>query len=831
MNPNCIAAVGQALGRAPTEADIRNIEQRLAKSMRVEAANDPSAWASKSAHQQLTAASKRAAADILSEAQLKLERKAQQVLATARVQQQIANFPGTPMEGLARMIAYHADTKGSQLSIESRAKAVEREALGRMLDTLESTSPRFFGMLEDRGGIRDLVRELHGEPTGNKDAADGARAFREVAEQLRVRFNASGGDVGRLEDWGMPHHHSQLLVAKAGRERWVRDVMPHLDRSRYVNENGRPMNDQEVGAFLGGAWETIATGGVNQLEPGVPSGKGARANRGNEGRKVHFKSADAYLDYQARYGDRPVYDVLTGHVHGIAQDIALVETFGPNPDHTFRQFRDRALKTMTLADPAKAGDVRKKAIGLENLYNETAGKTLPIASANLARFFDGVRNLMVASKLGSATLTALTDEGTMRVAAHVNNLPQMQLIANELAALNPANRMEKRLANRAGLALNTLVASINRFGNEPLGTGWSSRLATGTIRASGLAAMTEARRRAYGVTFMSALGQVVKDHPSLAKLDVHDHRILLSKGITERDFAVWREATPEDWGDGNNTMLTPAAIARVPDAAIEHLGDPRQLREEATTKLLGTVLEETDIAVIEPGARERALMKSQLQRGTWKGELTRSFFLFKSFPISMITRHWARGMSMPNLGGKVGYLSVLAASTTVLGMVALQAYEVANGRDPKDMTKGKTWLAAVLKGGALSIFGDFAFNRETQTGRGALAATLGPVASAAEEFTALTWGNALQASKGEETNIGPEAVRFAKGNTPLMNLWYTRAVTDHLLFHQLQEFLSPDYLRRMRTRARREYGQSFWWEPGETAPERAPDLERALGED
>lgn len=831
MNPSCVVAVGQVLGRAPTEAEIRNIETRLAKTMRLEAANDPGGWAGKSAHERLTIASRRAAGDILSEAQLKLERKAQQVLATARVQQQIANFPGTPMEGLARMIAFHADSKGSQLSIESRGKAIERDALRRMIDTLEATSPGFFGMVEDQAGIRDLVRELHGEATGNKDAAAGAKAFREVAEELRTRFNASGGDVGQLEDWGMPHHHSQLLVAKAGRDQWVRDVLPKLDRSRYVKENGRPMNDQEVADFLSEAWSTIATGGVNKLEPGLPSGVGMRANRGNEARQVHFKSADAYMDYQAQYGDRPVYDVLVGHVHGVASDIALVETFGPNPDHTFRQFRDRALKTMTEADPVKAGDVQKEAIKVENLYNLAAGKTLPIASANLARFFDGVRNLMVASKLGSATITAITDEGTMRVAAHVNNLPQMQLAANELAALNPANRQERRLANRAGLALNTLVASINRFGNETLGTGWSSKLATGTIRASGLAAMTEARRRAYGVTFMSALGQVTKDHASLSALDVHDHRILLSKGITDRDFAVWREATLEDWGGGNDTMLTPEAIARVPDAAIEHLGDPRQLRQEAITKLLGTVLEETDVAVIEPGVRERAMMQSNLQRGTWKGELTRSFFLFKSFPISMITRHWARGMSMPTTGGKVAYLATLTAATTALGMVALQAYEVVNGRDPKDMTQGKVWLAALLKGGALSIFGDFMFNEETQTGRGALATTLGPVASTAEEFAALTWGNALQAAAGEETNIGAEAVRFAKSNTPLMNLWYTRAVTDHLIFHELQEYLSPGYLRRMRRRARREFGQSWWWEPGEPMPERAPEMAAAIGED
>ena len=61
---------------------------------------------------------------------------------------------------------------------------------------------------------------------------------------------------------------------------------------------------------------------------------------------------------------------------------------------------------------------------------------------------------------------------------------------------------------------------------------------------------------------------------------------------------------------------------------------PAQLRADASTRLLGIVLEETNMAVVEPGARERAALYANLQRGTWKGELTRSVFLFKTTPIS-----------------------------------------------------------------------------------------------------------------------------------------------------------------------------------------------------
>src|SRR3546814_450424 len=704
--------------------------------------------------------------------------------------------------------------------------------MGQLIEAVEATDAKFFGLIENPEGVRALVRELHGQDSGNATAKAGAKVYHEVAESLRKRFNAAGGNIGRLEDWGMPHHHSQLRVAKAGKEAWVAETMPLLNRDRYVTETGARMSDAEVAEFLGEAWKTIATGGANKIEPGQFRGTGARANRGSDSRVIHFRDGDAYLDYQQQFGERAIYDVMTGHVQGVAKDIAAIEAFGPNPDHTFRMLRDRAYQQMVEANPVEKGKVDNRAASLENLYNLAAGKTEPVANPRVAQFFDGLRSLMVASRLGSAVITALSDEGTLRLAAHSNNLPQMRLLANELAALNPANAMEKRLANRAGLGLNALAAELNRFGNGTLGSGWTSKMATGTLRASGLIAMTEARKRAFGVTYMSALGQIAKDAPNLAALDKHDHRILLSKGITDTDFAVWKRAQAEDWGSGNDTMLTPEAIYRIPDADLADLGgNPRAIREQAATRLLGTILEETDIAVIEPGVRERALMMSHLQRGSLKGELTRSFFLFKSFPIAMVTRHWARALSAPTLQGRAAYLSALMASTTVLGMAALQTQQVVSGKDPRDMTDSRPWIQAILRGGALSIFGDFLFSDTTQYGNSLLGTVAGPVAGLAEDVAALTLGNIHQAARGEDTHVGAELVRFTRSNMPLANLWYTKAATDHLVFHQFQEFFSPGYLKRMRTRARNEFDQEFWWEPGERVPDRAPDLERALGDE
>lgn len=834
MRADCVKAVIKALGRPLTQAETKDIEQRILAAMRDLARKDPATWQGKPPPQRLIEAAQQAAKELVSEKQLKQNREALSILAQARTAQHIQAMAAKGISGLDaldRMIAFHADAKSDVMSMETQAKAIERDALRQMISTLEASDPKWFGLFENQDGVKAIIQELFGEHSGNAEARAGAKEFHDVAEQLRERFNRAGGDVGKLDDWALPHHHSQVKVAKAGRDAWVADVLTKIDRSAYFNPDGTRMNEAQLTDFLQHAWTTIATGGANKLEPGQFSGTGARANRGNASRQIHFKDSAAYMDYQSKFGDRSLYEVLVSHLAGVSKDIALVETFGPNPDHAYRFFRDSIVKDAKLADPTKVGKLDQQAVHTDSLYNLMAGKTQPVASEWLAKSFDTLRNWLIASRLGSSVITSFSDDATLHLTAKLNQLPESQVLRNELAAFNPANRMEERMALRAGLAMNTLISSLNRFGQDGLGSSFSSKLANTVLRVSGLNAMTEARRRAFGVTMMGAIGAVIRSARSLKSLDPHDYRILLSKGITDNDFKVWKAAQLENWGGGNDTMLTPESIYRVPDAALA-VGfggaSPQQLREQAAMRLLGSVLEETDVAVIEPGVRERAQTGATLQRGTWKGELTRSFFLFKSFPLAMIEKHWARGMSQPNRGGRAAYLATLMAATTVLGALSLEVNEVISGRDPKALFGGKgttrNWIAAMLKGGSLGIYGDFLFSDSTQYGNSPLATLTGPVLGMGEDMLNLTQGNLVQWAQGKNTNAGAEMVRFGKSNLPGASLWYAKAALDHLIFHQLQEYFSPGYLSRMKERAERQFNQRYWWEPGEAAPQRAPDL-------
>ncbi|KAK6697196.1 hypothetical protein SNK04_014284 [Fusarium graminearum] len=328
MRSECIDAVTAAIGRKLNAAEIQGIEARISRHMRQNSVRDPQAQLARSPDQRLMEAAKEAALELVREAGKKKQRIALTILAHDRVQNHLKQF-ADKFDGLDRMVAFHADGKGNALSVETRARAIEQDALRQMLDTLEATNPKFFGLIENAEGVSNVVRELHGQKTGDADAAAGAKVFHSITGSLRERFNRSGGDVGQLDDWGMPHHHSQSLVAKAGRAQWIQDTLPLLDRKRYMNEDGSRMTDVEVGEFLGHAWASIATGGINKLEPGRGGvGGGMRANRGNESRQVHFKDADAYLQYQQNYGERSLYEVLTGHISGVSRTLPLWRPLG-----------------------------------------------------------------------------------------------------------------------------------------------------------------------------------------------------------------------------------------------------------------------------------------------------------------------------------------------------------------------------------------------------------------------------------------------------------------------------------------------------------------------
>lgn len=849
MRAQCVQAVEQAIGRAITVGEARGIEQRVRESMLTVAREDPARWQTLSTQQRLAEGAQRAADELVAEAQKKKQRLALTIVAHDRVDQYVksqvsAGADETPIDAFSRLIAGKADGKNNGTSAESLSKGIMAQTMGRLTDAWEQIRPGMLGFLANREAEEQFVRALHGEMQGIRpELAKAAQVWLDTAEALRQRFNAAGGVIGKLDNWGMPHAWSQDLAVKAGKDKFITDMMGWVDRRRYVHEDGRAYTDDEMAAFLGEAWITIVTNGANKtLARGdaPPGGRSVKANRNSQSRQIHLKDGAASLEALRTYSGRNVFEAMVGHARRLSRDIALIETFGPNADLAAQHFLDRFKAEMAATPEGQAniGKVEKRIARVANLYDFVAGNSEPPPNRRLANAAAAVRAWLTAAKLGSATITSISDEGTLYLTAHVNNLPQFQVFLNEVRALNPLDRTEKRLAQRAGLLAHTMADEMDRFGTETLGSQIPDKIASAVMRMSGLNAITEARRRAFSITMMDAIGAVTREVDDVTKLDPGDWKLLRDKGITAEEWAVWRAAEPDQWR-GNDTVLTPEAIYAVPDSEVAKIAPgvpPAVVRERAASKLLAVVLEEQDIAVIEPGARERSMIQAGTVRGTVKGELVRSFFQFKTFPIAMMMRHWQRGMGLySSTRGKAGYLAVLLASQTVMGALAMELNDILSGRNPRplagDEMAGRNWLAAVLKGGSLGLYGDFLFADTTDYGRSLLGAVAGPAAGFIEDVDDLTRGNIIQALRGEDADLGAEATRFARGYTPGSSLWYAKAALDRLVFHQLQEYFSPGYMRRAKARAQEQYGTTYWWEPGAMPSETEPvDVAQAVGE-
>ena len=816
------AVINASTGRNLTRSEVQEIFNNILLNQEHLARQDPN-WRSYSAEERLRRAAEYGVNDVIHQRELNRRRIELTILSRDRVDNQIADMMArrvarNEVEALNRLLAYNPDNKTGFQAMDTRATATRNIFLGPLLDQMDRAG--LLSLFERENQIQDLVREMYGENTGNAGARTAAEYWANSAEQLRTAFNNAGGDIGRLENWNLPQEHSQYKTARAGRERWLNDILPAIDRQQYVHPDGSLMNDAEVRELFTHIYDTISTGGANKLQGSGRRISSMTANRHAESRQIFFRDAESFLNYHAQYGERGIFDIMVGHISGLSRDIATIETFGPNPTLMFRSVLDDAIHKSTMTDRVGKTSIENLARKTSDLYDFVSGNYKPLVRSRVATVFDSLRNLLTGSRLGSAAVTSITDQGTLLLMAKTNGMALGPAYKAMVASLNPLNRNDRHYALRNGLALESALSSLNRWGVDNMGTNWTSKAASTVLRLSGLMKISDAAKEGYAASMMSSLGHVVTHNDSLNSLTNNnnfDAELIRRHGVTDTDYAVWRMAELDRWA-GVDNILSPESILAIPDNLLSNFDNPETVRFEAARKLIGMLSEEADMAVITPGTRDRLRIGAGLQRGTASGEIARSIAQFKAFPFALVARMWARGTALPSRLQKAYFGGSLLLATTLFGAAALQINNIASGRKPQDMDDTSFWIEAMLKGGALGVYGDFIFSDKNSYGATMGEMAIGPLGSSLTQFADLTLGNARRALSGEDTHVGADAVRFVKGLTPGANLWYTKAVTDHLLFNQLQEAVSPGYLQKYTKRQQSTYGREFWWRPDEVIP-------------
>ncbi|MCU0892427.1 MAG: hypothetical protein MUE77_11970, partial [Sandarakinorhabdus sp.] len=523
-------------------------------------------------------------------------------------------------EGIAAAIAAHVKAGGKAgdaaiavfdrvegvdgiASLEGRRQAVLAMAHSKMTSLLQRFSTDLAGRTRNAAQLGNVIREAFGHDTGDLAARELLKAWAETAELLRQRFNAAGGHMPAMADWGLPQFHDSLKVRQATYEAWRDFILPRLDLRRMKDGmTGKPLTVVQLNKALRAAYESIRTEGMDTMVPGFSQPQ-RLANTRAEARFLRFKDADAWLEYQAQYGTPNPWDAMMGHVEGMARDIAQMEILGPAPTTTVRWLTDLLQKdALTSRTSGRMFDqLRDRAFGaasqIERMYGVFNGETNRPVSGTLARGFSTVRSLQQAAKLGAAMLSAITDVGFQRVTARFNGLEHRRIIAGQ----------------------------VWRYENDANTPEVARRLASGVIRLSGLAAWTQAGKWAFGMEFMGALARAAKIEWSA--LDPKLQAAMARYGINAAEWDVLR-ATPL-YEHAGAKFLRPDEVA---DRAVQN-------------KLLEAIASETRLAVPVPTLRARAIMTGGLRPGTWSGELWRSVMQLKGFPVSVLMTHGVRAVN------------------------------------------------------------------------------------------------------------------------------------------------------------------------------------------
>lgn len=728
--------------------------------------------------------------------------------------------------------------------IDARRQAIEGEAFSHIAGILRNHRAIVPGVLRHAAEMDELGAEAFGEASGSIAAKEAVQAVRDTQEWVRMRANAAGANIGKLENRGFATHHDSRKVAEAGFDQWWAAERPRWDLQRMVNERtGQPFTQPELLAAARAVHASIASDGALDRAPGSV-GRTSFANRLGQHRFIHYKSYADWKASQAQFGTGTAFDALVGEVKGMARAIAAMELLGPNPEATIRYVQDRVAGDPELFKP---GQLRKrdrsakesKVVG--RLWDEYTGALRQPESRGIALAFSTYRGLASAAKLGSSPITAISDVGYGMATRAFNGLPTAGIVRDYAKLLNPADPSHRLAAAYLSFVpevWTSQVAGQSRFLAEELTGEFGRRVSDGVLRGAGLSAITDAGRQGHGlVTFIYAT--MVRDK-AFGALEPPWRAALERYRIGPKEWDAIRSAATERLPNGLD-LLTPTT-----------LGDG-----EHKARFLEMAHNEQDFAVPVPDLETRSLLSVNARKGTWTGELLRSGpLMFRTFTISSLLRHGGRMVEQSNARGKLGYALAVVVPTTIMGVLAQQLYEIANGRDPRNMDPSspdgaKLWGQGLLKGGGLGMLGDIAgltaqgrFSSAAEYAAGALPGDMDRLLSATHGLIANKLadldergdlpGPVHRFVEGQKVKRHPRAsaklAQLAKENVPGNNVWYARLILDRLLADQIQRTIDPEYDDQVRAMERRaaEHGQEFYWAPGETAPRRAPNLLNAV---
>jgi len=686
-------------------------------------------------------------------------------------------------------------------SVESTFRALERQAQVMFARNIEANGvPRAEGMafLRNAENGELLMRESY-EPgsTGNRTAKVIAEAMEDANEFLRKSANKHGADIAKIPGYLVKQSHDSLKVHRAGRDQWIKDILPFLDEERTF---GRKMTDAQKVEHLEKSWATIISGRRDDIvkdlsaPPGF-KGPGNMAKQLGHHRSLHFKDGQSAWSYMKQYGLPDVGTSFFGGVDMMSRSVAAMMHLGPNPQSMLDEVIDRA-RSKLRNNQEIANKINPKYI--ERMYEEVTGAAsiLPPYKATgwfLARATNWGKNLSSSALLGGTVLTSISDAGTTATRLADVGVPFLEAHASVLSVLvRGRGKGETRdVADSMAIGMDSLISGVQSrwLGNDGI-NGQGSNLISVVMRVTGMNWLNDSMKTAATLTLANYISkQVGKSfdaiHPQLrAEMSAY--------GITPDNWATLKNAVRDVEG---KTYID-----------VDYILDA-----DFALKMKEFFGGFADSAVLTPGARTNALIRGAGKRGEPMTEISMLFFHLKSFSIAYTQEIISRAFK--NEGSKVGYGLHLILSMTVYGYIANLAKDLAAGKEPREPSM-KAFFDAFMTAGGAGFYGDLvigAIGGEQRLNVGFAEAVGGPILGTVLRTTR----SINDLIEGDTDRLTYKTFRTAKSMIPGANIWYARTALDYMLWWQMAEYIKPGFARNFEKRVHEETGQDFYIRPTE----------------
>lgn len=177
--------------------------------------------------------------------------------------------------------------------------------------------------------------------------------------------------------------------------------------------------------------------------------------------------------------------------------------------------------------------------------------------------------------------------------------------------------------------------------------------------------------------------------------------------------------------------------------------------------------------------------------------------------------HHKKDVKDNGIDSSLGKMARYMVRMAILGYLAMSIKHLLDGKEPRDPTDPKVWMAAWLQSGAGGLYGDLIFGTEDRFGRSPLISILGPTAGRLDDLIRLGVRGRETLAGAEDKDFLSHALRVGLRNIPGANTFFLKPAIDYLIIHELQEVMNPGYLKRMEKRIEEMHEQQYYLRPSE----------------